>query len=111
MAGGEIVVAIGLVATAAALGAGGALLFMRIVEPRLARWGRIAFDLLGVLAVIPAFVMFYALTDLNSGGQMTAFGALLIYSVVTLGIVPLLGMMSIVLVFRLILRLKRRIRG
>jgi uncharacterized membrane protein len=109
--GNAAMLAVMLVAAAAAGGAAGTWAFMRYLEPRRHRWKRIALDVLGVVTIIPAIVMFYALADTNSGGQMTGFAALLIYSLVTLGLVPLLGFVAIILTFRLAVRLKRLIQG
>lgn len=95
-----------MVSTLAVVCAVGAAIYLRFIEPHTWRWVRVTLDGLGVFALLPALLLFWALTDVHSGGQMTGFAALLIYSVVSLGIVPLFGLICVMLVFRLMVRVK-----
>jgi len=76
---------------------------------RRSRFARIFLDGAGILVLLPTIVILFAIFDMDPAGRaMTGFGAFLIYSVVSLGVVPILTLCMIILTIRLALRTYRR---
>lgn len=72
---------------------------------RHSKFTRVLLDGLGILAILPTIGILFLLADVDGAGRnMTGFGAFVIYSVVTLGVVPLISFFMMVLSARAAVR-------
>ena len=81
------------------------------ISQRRSRFTRIFLDGLGMLVILPTIVIVIAILDIEpAGANMTGFAAFMIYSVMSLGAVPLLTLCMLILSVRVVLRIfKKRI--
>lgn len=83
--------------------------FKLYMAQRRSRIARVFLDGLGLVVILPTIAIVVFILDFDPAGRaMTGFGAFVIYSVVSLGVVPLLTIGMVILSIRLVRRTYRR---